>query len=80
MSNLQAVRLRSEVLKIKDIIKSFYGKHPSTETREFILELINSVCVYKVIDTTKPEDIDNGEFRYSIQANPREEVMVKFTF
>jgi hypothetical protein len=80
MSNLQAVRLRTEVLKIKDIIKSFYGEHPSSETRELILELINNVCIYEVIDTTKPEDIDNEEFRYSIQANPNEEVMVKFTF
>ncbi len=75
----QSVRLRMDIIKMKDIIYRV-GGYPNSETREEIVELINNICFHKVTDRTTPEDIDNGVFRYGIQPKTvKEEVLVKFT-
>ena len=81
MSNsLHAIRLRSDIDKMKDVIQ-MVGGYPTPETRKQIVKLINNVCVHKVTDRTTPEDIDNGEFRYGIQpTNVQEEFTVKFMY
>lgn len=75
----QSVRLRMDIIKMKDIIYRV-GGYPNSETREEIVELINKICFHKVTDRTTPEDIDNGVFRYEIQPKTvKEEVIVKFS-
>ena len=78
--NLHAIRLRSDIIKMEDLIQGV-GGYPTPETRKQIVELINKVCVHKVTDRTTPEDIDNGEFRYGIQpTHVQEEIMVRFMY
>lgn len=75
----QSVRLRMDIIKMKDIVYRVSGYH-NPETREEIVELINNICFHKVTDRTTTEDIDNGVFRYGIQPKTvKEEVLVKFT-
>ena len=75
----QSVRLRMDIIKMKDIIYRV-GGYPNSETREVIVELINKICFHKVTDRTTPEDIDSGVFRFGIQPkNVKEEVLVEFT-
>jgi hypothetical protein len=74
-----SIKLRMDIIKMKDIIYRV-GGHPSSETREEIVGLINNICFHKVTDRTTPEDIDNGVFRYGVQPKTvKEEVIVKFT-
>ena len=78
--NDQSVRLRMDIIKIKNIIYSV-GGYPNPKTREEIVELINNICFHKVTDKTTPEDIDNGVFRYGIQPTQvQREITVKFTY
>ena len=78
--NGQSVRLRMDIIKIKNIIYSV-GGYPNPKTREEIVELINNICFHKVTDKTTPEDIDNGVFRYGIQPTQvQREITVKFTY
>ena len=75
----QSVRLRMDIVNMKDIIYRV-GGHPNSETREVIVELINKICFHKVTDRTTPEDIDSGVFRFGIQPKTvKEEVLVEFT-
>ncbi len=77
--NDQSVKLRMDIIKMKDIIYRVSG-YPNPETREEIVNLINNICFHKVTDRTTPEDIDNGVFRYGIQPKTvKGEVLVKFT-
>tara|TARA_Y100000389_G_C17276478_1_gene420683 strand:+ start:287 stop:532 length:246 start_codon:yes stop_codon:yes gene_type:complete len=79
-SSLHAIRLRSDIDKMKDVIQ-MVGGYPTPEIRKQIIELINNVCVHQVTDRTSPEDIDNGEFRYGIQpTHVQEEIMVRFMY
>ena len=78
--NGQSVRLRMDIIKIKNIIYSV-GGYPNPKNREEIVELINNICFHKVTDKTTPEDIDNGVFRYGIQPTQvQREITVKFTY
>ena len=83
--NLKAATLRNDILDMKKVIERFAGRFPDSQTRKEILYLINDTCVHKVIDRSEIEDIDNGQFRYAIQANrinneieDYQEVIVKF--
>ena len=80
-NNLHAIRLRSDIVKMEQVIEGFVGEHPAPEIRKQIVELINQVCVHQVTDRTTPEDIDRGEFRYGIQpTHVQEEIVVKFMY
>ena len=80
-NNLHAIRLRSDIVKMEQLIEGFEGRYPAPEIREQIVELINRVCVHQVTDRTTPEDIDRGEFRYGIQpTHVQEEIVVKFMY
>ncbi len=79
--NLQAIRLNSDIAIMKDIVHHWPdGTIPDTETREKIIKVINHACVHKITDITTPEDIDSGQFKYAIQANPLQELFVKFMY
>jgi len=78
--NLHAMRLRSDIIKMEELIQRV-GGYPTSETRKQIVKLINKVCVHKVTDRTSPKDIDNGKFRYGIQpTHIQEEIIVRFMY
>ena len=77
--NLNETQLRTDIMKMEEIIKNFRGEYPDLPTRKKISNSINKYCKFRVTDRSNSEDIDSGIFRYSIEPNHiKEEVILKF--